>query len=153
MFEFIEKAKLEIRQRMELRKLHKQRDSEMRELHQEKQFEIGKTELERQVELEGLKAKVRNEQQKSQPKGGEQQKPKTLFGQLQNFADNFVQNQQKQQRTSAVGNLGMGLPPPSDKPEQRKKRKQKKKKTQRKEVKMVYVPMNQFGNKTVWRQQ
>ena len=103
MVEFIEKAKLKIRQRLESRKLHKQRDSELKALHQKKQFEIGKTELERQVEIEELKAKVRKEQAKSQPKGGQKtQGKKTSFAAFQEYCDDFANAK------PAIGQLDFG---------------------------------------------
>ena len=74
MFEVIRDLKLEIKYFLKRRALEKQKDRDLKLLKQRNQFEIDKTELEREVELEGLKATVRKEQQKSIPKGQQQQK-------------------------------------------------------------------------------
>lgn len=150
MFQFIDRWKLELKHHMDIRRLRKQRDIELRNIKQEKQFEINKTDLEREAELEELKAEIRKNQQKSLPKPGQVQEKKTAFAAFQDYATNFAQNQQKS--SSGFGNMSGGLVSPYDQPEQRrhkKKHKNKKKRNmnKRKEVRMVYVPMNQFGNR------
>ncbi len=149
MFQFIDRWKLELKHHMEIRRLRKHRDIELRDIKQKKQFEINKTELEREIELEELKAEIRKNQQKSLPKPGQKiPEKKTAFAAFQDYATNFAQNQQKS--SSAFGNMSGGLVSSYDKPEPRrdkKKDKKKRKMDKRKEVKMIYVPMNQFGNK------
>lgn len=148
MFKFIERMKLGIKQKREDITLQKQERNALRGLRQKKQFEINKTDLERQVELEELKAEVRKNQAKSQPKPGQKvQEKKSAFAAFQDYCTDFAQ---RQQSASAVGGLGMGgFASPYDKP----KRQKQKKKIKNNKVKMVYVPMNQLGSnvKTIWR--
>ncbi len=91
MFEFIEKARLQIQQTMERRKLQRHQDAETKVVNDSKQYETDKTSLERQVELEKLKADVRKEEQKAQPKNGvKKQEEKSAFAAFQDYATNFA---------------------------------------------------------------
>ena len=143
MFEFIEDIKLKIRQDREIRNLHKAQEAEYKVLVDKKKYETDKETLDRDIELEKRKAKIRNEQSKSQPKPGQKvPEKKSAFGMFQDFATDFARRQNN--GPSAVGSLNMGFGHQPSKPKQKHKHKRKKEK-----VKMVYVPMGSFGNKNI----
>ncbi len=148
MFEFIEDIKLRIRQDRERRNLEKAKDAEFKVLEDKKQYDTTKETLDRDIEIEIRKAKIRKQQAISPQKAGTKApEQKSTFGKFQDFASDFANRQP--QGKSIVGDFGMGFGPPPDKPKHKVRRKRKKEK-----VKMMYVPMNAFGNKnikTVWR--
>lgn len=138
---------LGLKQSQERNKLQREKDKEFKELRQKQKFEQDKTTLERESELEGVKAEIRKKQSIAPPKLGQQQQNKSAFAKFQDFATNYANNQPKGQSAFGNMNLGGSSVPQQDKPKPNKKKRKKQK------VKMMYVPMNQFGNnvKTVWR--
>ncbi len=145
MFDFIDDIKLKIRQDRERRNLQKSKDAEFKVLEDKKQYQLTKETLDRDIELEIRKAKIRKQQAISPQKAGnnaQQPEKKSAFGKFQDFATDFANNQPKGQ--SMLGDLGMGLGQQPIKTQKKHKHKKKKEK-----VKMIYVPMESFGNKNI----
>ena len=151
MFDFIDDIKLKIRQDRERRNLQKSKDAEFKVLEDKKQYQLTKESLDNDIELEIRKAKIRKQQAISPPKPGTKApEQKSAFGKFQDYATDFANRQP--QGKSIVGDFGMGSGPPADKPDKPKHKVRRKRKKEK--VKMVYVPMNTFGNnniKPVWR--
>ena len=99
MYNFIGRAKLEITHTLALAKLDRQRRREEREIRHEQRFERDVEMLEQNIELEESRAELRGLQninviQKQTGVTGQ----KGLFSKFQDFATNFAQNQEKQNK-------------------------------------------------------
>ena len=106
MFEFIEKAKIGIKQKREEMTLQAEKDKEIRELRRVKEHDKQKTELEREAELETIRAEIRKKQSISPQKAGNNAQQKSAFGKFQDFATDFANNQSKAK--SMVGDFNFG---------------------------------------------
>ncbi len=96
MFELLDKLKLNFRQFREQRQLKKEKHTEFLLLENNRKYANEQLSLERDLEVETVRAKIRKQQAIAVPKNGQKlPEKKSMFDGLQNIADNFVANQER----------------------------------------------------------
>ena len=90
MLDLIKRVRLEINNLVEARVSKRKERIALRVQRQRKEQETKKRELQWKLELEELNADIRKEQNKAQPKQGQQKKEKSGFDKFRDFADDFA---------------------------------------------------------------